>query len=98
LYSLLYVGLGGGSVAAASSALKSISVEIDAFFQVAALGRMRNFADGLSMLHFEGQSNHASMNGPVLAFGGPFSDEDRRLDCIFKVQTKLLTTPSTHAR
>ena len=97
LYNLLHVGLGAGSVAAASCALKSISVEINAFHVVAALGRMRTFAEGPSMLHFEGKQNHLAMSGGCV-FSGPWSDEDNRLKNIFKVQTKLLTTPNTHAR
>ena len=97
LYNLLHVGLGGGSVAAASCALKSSSVEINAFNVIAALGRMRTFAEGPSMLHFEGIRNHVARSG-LCNFDGPWSDEDNRLKHLFKVQTKLLMTPNTHAR
>ena len=86
LCNLLHVGLGGGSVAAASCGLKSVSVEIDAFFQMAAIGRMIKFAEGQSMLHFENDKNYGAVRGGCL-YNGPISDEDKRLDSKFKVQT-----------
>jgi hypothetical protein len=98
-HNLLHVGLGGGSVAAASCGLKSISVEIDAFFHLAALGRMKKFADEPSMLFHENEStyetNYQAHRG-VLRFSGPFCDEDKRLESTFRVQT--ITHRYEHAR
>jgi len=87
LYNLLHVGLGGGSVAAANCGLKSISVEIDAFFHMAAIGRMMKFAEEPSMLFLENNMNYGTMRGGGGVYDGPIWDGDKGLQSTFKVQT-----------
>ena len=85
LYNHLHVGLGGGSVAAASCGFKSISVEMDAFYHVAAIARMSKFADEKSMEFYANNTEYTTR--PSLDYHGPACDEDKRLDSTFKVQT-----------